>query len=91
MAQGLQLIAAKAPEPGLTKTRLGATIGMVRSAALYATFLVDLAARFTPRPDERQDFAFGWAYTPTDIDFARAGKARLRPATAVGPLRAPGW
>ena len=46
--RGLLLIAAKEPVPGMAKTRLGATIGMARAAALYAAFLVDLAARFTP-------------------------------------------
>ena len=50
--RGLLLIAAKEPVPGMAKTRLGATIGMERAAALYAAFLVDLAARFTPRQDE---------------------------------------
>ena len=42
--RGLLLIAAREPVPGLTKTRLGATIGMARAAELYAAFLVDLAS-----------------------------------------------
>ena len=68
--RGLFLIAAKAPVPGFTKTRLGATIGMARAAELYAAFLVDLAARFTPCPGEDGGFDVGWAYTPADADFA---------------------
>jgi hypothetical protein len=54
----------------MSKTRLGATIGMPRAAALYAAFLVDLAARFTPRPDEDWGFDVGWAFTPAEVDFA---------------------
>jgi rSAM/selenodomain-associated transferase 1 len=68
--RGLLLIAARAPIPGFTKTRLGAAIGMERAAALYAAFLVDLAARFTPGPKEDLGFDVGWAYTPSEPDFA---------------------
>ena len=71
MERGLLLIAAKAPRPGRAKTRLGATIGMDRAAALYAAFLVDLAARFTPQSAEPKEFDLGWAYTPAEVDFAR--------------------
>ena len=66
----LLLIAAREPAPGMTKTRLGATIGMARAAELYAAFLVDLAARFTPCQDEDQGFDVGWAFTPAAVDFA---------------------
>ncbi|HET8906311.1 MAG TPA: TIGR04282 family arsenosugar biosynthesis glycosyltransferase [Ktedonobacterales bacterium] len=41
------VIVAKHPTPGQVKTRLGATIGLDRSAGLYAAFLRDLRARFT--------------------------------------------
>ena len=68
--RGLLLIAAREPTPGFTKTRLGATIGMERSAALYAAFLIDLAARFTPAGDVDLGFDVGWAYTPAEVDFA---------------------
>ena len=68
--RGLLLIAAREPAPGMTKTRLGATIGMERAAALYAAFLVDLAARFTPCPGEDWGFDVGWAFTPAEVDFA---------------------
>ena len=44
----LFLIAARAPVPGQTKTRLGTAIGMDRAARLYRAFLLDLATRFTP-------------------------------------------
>jgi glycosyltransferase A (GT-A) superfamily protein (DUF2064 family) len=64
------LIAAREPAPGKAKTRLGATIGMARAAALYAAFLVDLAARFTSRQDEDWAFDVGWAFTPAEVDFA---------------------
>jgi glycosyltransferase A (GT-A) superfamily protein (DUF2064 family) len=67
----LFLIAAREPTPGMTKTRLGAAIGMERAAALYAAFLVDLAGRFTPHPGEDWGFDLGWAYTPAEVDFAR--------------------
>ena len=67
----LFLIAAREPVPGKTKTRLGAAIGMVCAAALYAAFLVNLAARFTPQGDEKRGFDVGWAYAAGDIDFAR--------------------
>ena len=56
----------------MTKTRLGATIGMERAAALYAAFLIDLSARFTPCPGEDWGFDVGWAYTPAEVDFASA-------------------
>jgi rSAM/selenodomain-associated transferase 1 len=69
MGRGLFLIAARAPTPGMTKTRLGATIGMERAAALHAAFLVDLAARFTPCAGEDWGFDVGWAYTPAEVDF----------------------
>jgi glycosyltransferase A (GT-A) superfamily protein (DUF2064 family) len=69
--RALFLIAAREPVPGKTKTRLGAAIGTVCAAALYAAFLVDLADRFMPGPGERRGFDVGWAYTPSDVDFAR--------------------
>src|SRR5215217_4365881 len=68
--RGLFLIAAKEPAAGMVKTRLGASIGMARAAALYAAFLVDLAARFTPGQDEDWGFDLGWAFTPAEVDFA---------------------
>ena len=39
-------IAAKAPRPGLAKTRLARGIGEEAALALYRGFLSDLAARF---------------------------------------------
>jgi uncharacterized protein len=64
------LIAAREPAPGMAKTRLGATIGIAPAAALYAAFLVDLAARFTPCQDQEWEFDVGWAFTPANVDFA---------------------
>lgn len=94
-ARGLLLIAAREPAPGMTKTRLGATIGMARAAALYAAFLVDLAARFTPCQDEDGGFDLGWAFTPADVDFARvlqrAGCEPPAPAVRFVAQHGNGW
>jgi rSAM/selenodomain-associated transferase 1 len=54
-------IAARAPRPGFTKSRLGRIIGQVQAATLYAAFLRDLATRFAHAP-----FAVGWYVTPED-------------------------
>src|SRR5215212_5357328 len=93
--RGLLLIAAREPAPGMTKTRLGATIGMARAAALYAAFLVDLAARFTPSHGEDVGFDTGWAFTPADVDFAcalqRIGCAPPAPAARFVPQHGDGW
>ena len=93
--RGLLLIAARAPVPGQTKTRLGAAIGMERAAALYAAFLVDLAARFTPCPGEDWGFDAGWAYTPADVDFAHVlmgiGCAPPPPSVRFVPQHGEGW
>ena len=89
------LIAAREPVPGMTKTRLGATIGMARAAALYAAFLVDLAARFTPCQDEDWGFDAGWAFTPADVDFAcvleRIGCDRPPPAVRFVAQHGDDW
>ena len=75
MERQLFLIAAKAPEPGQVKTRLGTRIGMERAAHLYAAFLRDLATRFTAAGAGA--FDLGWAYTPASADFG-ALLARIR-------------
>lgn len=54
-------IAAKAPLPGVAKTRLGAAIGNERAARLYAAFLHDLAARFA---GAALPFDVGWFVAP---------------------------
>ena len=54
-------IAARAPRPGFTKTRLGSVIGHDRAAYLYAAFLRDLALRFNTAP-----FDVGWFVTPAN-------------------------
>jgi rSAM/selenodomain-associated transferase 1 len=61
MARATLYIAAKAPRPGLVKTRLGRTIGHDAAALLYRAFLRDLGARFAAAP-----FALGWYITPPD-------------------------
>ena len=93
--RGLLLIAAKEPEPEMVKTRLGATIGMTRAAALYAAFLVDLAARFTPCLDGDWDFDVGWAFTPAEVNFAsvleRIGCDPQPPAVRFVAQHGDGW
>jgi hypothetical protein len=93
--RGLLLIAAREPAPGMTKTRLGATIGMARAAELYAAFLVDLAARFTPSQGEDMGFDTGWAFTPADVDFAcvlqRIGCDSPAPAARFVAQHGDGW
>lgn len=54
-------VIAKAPRPGLAKTRLGRDIGHERAVALYRAFLEDLAARFSG-----STFEPGWYVTPSD-------------------------
>ena len=89
------LIAAREPAPGMVKTRLSATIGTARAAALYAAFLIDLAARFTPRQNEDWGFDVGWAYTPAEVDFAcvlqRIGCAQPPPAVRFVGQHGEGW
>ena len=93
--RGLLLIAAREPAPGMVKTRLGATIGMARAAALYAAFIVDLAARFTPCQDQDWGFDVGWAFTPADVDFAgvlrRIGCDSPPPAVCFVAQHGEGW
>jgi glycosyltransferase A (GT-A) superfamily protein (DUF2064 family) len=93
--RGILLIAAREPTPGMTKTRLGATIGMARAAALYRAFLLDLAARFTPRPDVDWGFDVGWAFTPPEIDFTatleQIGCGRPPAAVRLVPQEGDGW
>ena len=71
-------IAAKAPRPGLVKTRLGRAIGHEAAAALYRAFLRDLAASFARAP-----FAVGWYVTPPDA------WSELRPLVGAAHRRAP--
>lgn len=54
-------IAAKAPRPGLVKTRLAASIGDTAAVELYRAFLTDVAQRFAGAP-----FRCGWYVTPPD-------------------------
>lgn len=54
-------IAAKAPRPGLAKTRLARTVGEEAALGLYRAFVADLAARFADAP-----FPVNWYITPGD-------------------------
>ena len=58
-------IAAKAPRPGLAKTRLARGIGQRTAIDLYRAFLRDLGARFAA-PAARGAFSLGWYITPPD-------------------------
>lgn len=79
-SDALLMIAARAPRPGETKTRLGRAIGMERAARLYAAFLTDLAATFTPRAT----YDLAWTHAPPDVDF----RAVLRETTGADPAGA---
>lgn len=54
-------IAAKAPRPGLAKTRLAAGLGTANALRLYRAFLSDLADRFAAGP-----LPVCWYVTPAD-------------------------
>lgn len=58
-------VAAKAPRPGLAKTRLGRQIGHPAAIALYSAFLRDLGARLAPL-EARYGYTLGWYITPPD-------------------------
>ena len=58
-------IAAKAPRPGLAKTRLARHLGQQAALQLYRAFLRDLSARFAPLP-RALDCTLGWYITPPD-------------------------
>lgn len=75
----LLLIAARAPVPGATKTRLGATIGKERATCLYRAFLHDLAGRFMTAD---LGYDVGWAFTPESAPFAPV-IAAIRPDLAA--------
>ncbi|MGH2551774.1 MAG: TIGR04282 family arsenosugar biosynthesis glycosyltransferase [Thermomicrobiales bacterium] len=64
--ENLLLIAVRSPVPGLTKTRLGAAIGMERASELYRAFLDDLSGRFM---GGERNYDLGWAYTPESEPF----------------------
>ena len=58
-------VAAKAPRPGLAKTRLGRQIGDRDAIALYRAFLRDLGTRLAPL-HARHGYELGWYITPPD-------------------------
>ncbi len=69
--RSLLMIAARAPIPGQTKTRLGRAIGMDRAATLYRAFLRDLADRFDSDAfAAARGYDLAWTYSPPDRDFA---------------------
>lgn len=67
-SDNLLMIAARAPVPGETKTRLGRIIGMERAAVLYRGFLIDLAARLAPA-GAALPYDIGWTHSPPEADF----------------------
>lgn len=78
------MVAARAPHPGATKTRLGRAIGMDRAARLYSAFLVDLAQKLTTEPSGYRRYDLVWTHSPPDIDFRR----ELREAIGFVPADA---
>ena len=80
-SDNLLMIAARAPHPGATKTRLGRTIGMERAASLYRAFLADLAEHLTPAPGGAAGYDLAWTYSPPGIDF----RSELRDAAGQAP------
>lgn len=85
--RSLLMIAARAPIPGQTKTRLGGAIGMDRASTLYQAFLRDLADRFDSEAfAASRDYDLAWTHSPPDRDFAAdlAGvTGRAAPATSL--------
>ena len=78
-------IAAKAPRPGLAKTRLARGIGQRTAIDLYRAFLRDLGARFAA-PAARGAFSLGWYITPrtpgtTSRRWCRPGVCAMTRAT----------
>ena len=69
-------IAAKAPRPGLAKTRLAGDLGQAAALDIYRGFLRDLAARLRGAA-----FSIGWYVTPADAwdDLAPLVGADSRP------------
>ncbi len=68
--ENILMIAARAPIPGQTKTRLGKALGMERAAELYRAFLRDLADRFEGAVNEHPGaFDLAWTYSPPEHDF----------------------
>jgi rSAM/selenodomain-associated transferase 1 len=90
----LLMIAARAPNPGETKTRLGAVIGMEAAAELYRAFLRDLAATFDCNSGDRA-WDLAWTHSPPEVDFRaelRAMTGREAPAVTVFvPQNGPDW
>lgn len=90
------MIAARAPIPGQTKTRLGKALGMERAAALYRGFLRDLADRFEGAiSDAPAAFDLAWTYSPPEHDFRRelevlTGRAAL-PGVRFAAQDGPDW
>lgn len=91
----LLLVAARAPEPGFTKTRLGKAIGFERAATLYRAFLSDVATTFAPRATESRAYVFGWAYTPAEAPFrdiiAAIAPDRTSDDVLLVPQQGDGW
>lgn len=88
------MIAARAPIPGQTKTRLGRSLGMERAAGLYRAFLRDLADRFEGAIVEgTAPFDLAWTFSPPEHDFrselaaltSRASPSRVRFVPQDGP------
>ncbi len=81
--RSLLIIVAREPVAGITKTRLGRSIGMERACQLYEAFLTDLAVRFAPRA-VGHEFTVAWAYTPESRRFPSVLQRLAGEATCQG-------
>jgi rSAM/selenodomain-associated transferase 1 len=90
------MIAARAPIPGQTKTRLGVSVGMDAAADLYRAFLIDLANRFdTIDAAHLRRYDLAWTYSPPERDFRTdleglTGRSAPR-GTLFVPQDGPDW
>jgi hypothetical protein len=76
----LLTIFAKQPQPGWSKTRLAADVGLGAADVLYRAFLADVASR-TYQLQERLSVHVRWVHTPSTPSFAEVLDAwRLAPA-----------
>ena len=73
-------VAARAPRPGFTKSRLGRAIGHDAAATLYAAFVRDLATRLSRAP-----VSIGWYVTPDDAwsELAPLTESTIAPVTVL--------
>lgn len=77
----LLMIFAKQPQPGWSKTRLAADVGLGAADVLYRAFLADVASR-AYQLQERLSVHVRWVHTPSTPSFAEVLDA-LAPGTST--------